>query len=386
MDDRISTLTDDLLCRILSFLPTEQAVATSILSKRWKPIWISVPVLDFDNQTHLRKGKPSYSFERLIYATIQARDPQQSIKTFRLKYELLDLELSEERANADINVWIKTAINHGVENLEIYLDCNSVPFDYIVRLTCCGIFSCKTLVVLKLKEVSLAASGSVELPSLKCLWLLRVEFEEPQYLMELLYGCPELEDLKTIFLDYAHGGSFCKERFKILPKLVRADIRSSGMEIMDGNSTSILMKAISNVEFMNITEFRVNDSVPEFPHLRHLTLSLISTVKSSNLMLLMLKNCPKVQSFELFGSFKDDDVLHYPHFVPECLTSCLTKCYLKRFEGTENDLQFAKYIMQNSTYLQSMKILSLSPDPLEVLKELAMYPRKSASCELSFDR
>ncbi|KAI3851466.1 hypothetical protein MKX03_019210 [Papaver bracteatum] len=46
--DHISTLPDDVLIRILSLVPTEQAVLTSLLSKRWKFLWTSMPELDFD--------------------------------------------------------------------------------------------------------------------------------------------------------------------------------------------------------------------------------------------------------------------------------------------------------------------------------------------------
>ncbi|KAJ6417200.1 hypothetical protein OIU84_002997 [Salix udensis] len=45
-EDVISELRDDILCYMLSFLPTKSAVATSILSTRWRNLWKSVTILD----------------------------------------------------------------------------------------------------------------------------------------------------------------------------------------------------------------------------------------------------------------------------------------------------------------------------------------------------
>ncbi|KAH1219361.1 putative F-box/LRR-repeat protein [Glycine max] len=54
MADSFSSLTESVLCYILSFLPTKDAVATSVLSKRWKPLWRSVPAFDFDCDCNLK--------------------------------------------------------------------------------------------------------------------------------------------------------------------------------------------------------------------------------------------------------------------------------------------------------------------------------------------
>ena len=47
--DRLSQLPDDLLIKILSFVPTKCAVATSILSKRWLSLWTLVASLVFED-------------------------------------------------------------------------------------------------------------------------------------------------------------------------------------------------------------------------------------------------------------------------------------------------------------------------------------------------
>ncbi|XP_057963981.1 F-box/FBD/LRR-repeat protein At5g56420-like [Malania oleifera] len=49
--DRISSLPDPILARILFFLPPKEAAITSVLSKTWNRIWVSsVPIFQFDLQ------------------------------------------------------------------------------------------------------------------------------------------------------------------------------------------------------------------------------------------------------------------------------------------------------------------------------------------------
>lgn len=48
--DRLSSLPDDILHTIMSFLPAWQAVQTCVLSRRWERLWCSMPCLNIDQQ------------------------------------------------------------------------------------------------------------------------------------------------------------------------------------------------------------------------------------------------------------------------------------------------------------------------------------------------
>jgi hypothetical protein len=44
-EDRIGALPDDILCRVLSFLPSRQSVCTCVLARHWCNLWKSVPTV-----------------------------------------------------------------------------------------------------------------------------------------------------------------------------------------------------------------------------------------------------------------------------------------------------------------------------------------------------
>ncbi|MGS7457711.1 F-box protein, partial [Mycobacterium tuberculosis] len=63
---------DSVLSCILSFLPTERVVATSILSKRWRYVWTSVDKLDFDNSRHCSRSiKVQRHFAPFVYKVLK---------------------------------------------------------------------------------------------------------------------------------------------------------------------------------------------------------------------------------------------------------------------------------------------------------------------------
>jgi hypothetical protein len=78
----------------------------------------------------------------------------------------------------------------------------------------------------------------------------------------------------------------------------------------------------------------------------------------------------------------------FPDFVPECIYSLLRICTISDYEGREDEMRLAKYIMQNSRSLETIKIRcksSLNPgDKFEMLKHLSLCPRMSKTCKLEF--
>lgn len=58
--DRLSALSDELLCHVLSFLPSRQAVQTTTLSKRWVDLWLSMPSINLDISDFPDTGRFSF--------------------------------------------------------------------------------------------------------------------------------------------------------------------------------------------------------------------------------------------------------------------------------------------------------------------------------------
>ncbi|CAL9247960.1 unnamed protein product [Arabidopsis halleri] len=192
----MNCLPDELLVQILSFLPTKEATSTSVLSKRWRTLFTFSPNLDFDNsillQSKKRKRKmrnTQKSFRDFVDSTL-ALQGGKGIKSFSLKF----IEtLGDVNGVVDVNRWICNAVEHGVSELHLRIDCTRrcfIPSE---------IFTSTTLVKLSLVTQSYIPilPTVISLPALKVLFLDSIWFEFPQFVM-FLTACPALEDL-TIY-------------------------------------------------------------------------------------------------------------------------------------------------------------------------------------------
>lgn len=114
--DIISDLPSSILERILSFLPLQDVVRTSILSTQWKDRWSTLPHLVF-NAEAFKANFPISQQQDLI--TTRIIDKVLLQHTGPILHFTLSMKYM--KSCSDINHWIKFISSHGVENFTLEL-------------------------------------------------------------------------------------------------------------------------------------------------------------------------------------------------------------------------------------------------------------------------
>ena len=192
--DRISGLSDELLVKILLFVPTKVAVSTSILSKRWEYLWMGLPKLDYG-----RIDCSESECERLRCFLVRnlPLHRAQVIESFRLRVGCSCFKPE------NIQMLVLTAVSHCLRELKIVYESDSAELDILPS----NLFTCKSLVFLKLAgDIILDVPRMVSLPSLKTLKLQKIVCCNGETRQRLLSNCPILEDLMVDLHDYDYTG------------------------------------------------------------------------------------------------------------------------------------------------------------------------------------
>ncbi|XWS09972.1 hypothetical protein CRYUN_Cryun39dG0035800 [Craigia yunnanensis] len=188
--DKISKLPDELIEQILCFLPTKDAVATSILSKRWYPFWTKLPVLRLQDSIHCETRRQTMIKFKQFVSRVLRRNKAVSLHKFHLNCR----PIYERRC---FNTWVCSAINKGVQEIEISISTTPKHHNFL-RLPC-QIFKAEKLKFLKLSGRILidfpGESSSVCFPSLKTLHLFYVNIANEESFGKLFSGCLVLETL-----------------------------------------------------------------------------------------------------------------------------------------------------------------------------------------------
>ncbi|EOA36413.1 hypothetical protein CARUB_v10010902mg [Capsella rubella] len=177
METRICDLPDDLLLRILHHVPTKDALATSILSKRWRYVWTMLPTLEF-----IDDGSESVGW--FIENSLQLHKAP--------KLYCLTVEVGPRcPVDLDVGNWVDNAVNRGVRGLFLKLLWNAEPTSFPKCL-----YTCDTLVALTLSnQILVDVSFQARLPSLLSLNLKYVVYKDEDSLVRLLSSSPVLKVL-----------------------------------------------------------------------------------------------------------------------------------------------------------------------------------------------
>ncbi|KAK7858059.1 f-box protein [Quercus suber] len=102
----INNFPDPILQHVLSYLSTKEAVRTSILSKRWKYLWTSIPKIDFN------EGAPDgrMMFMKFVERVLALHGPS-NIKRFSLSCNV-------QYDTSRITAWMRSVVKHKRLTLE----------------------------------------------------------------------------------------------------------------------------------------------------------------------------------------------------------------------------------------------------------------------------
>ena len=126
-EDRISNLPDGVLNHILSLLPTNSAVATGRLSRRWRHLWKHLSVLNFSDDSHeyveRLQAKRFKKFALFVYSVLALlRNPRAIQKmTLNCAYSLNYVDKFREYS---VDTWVRAVIGPHLQ--ELNLDLNSL--------------------------------------------------------------------------------------------------------------------------------------------------------------------------------------------------------------------------------------------------------------------
>ncbi|KAK9274159.1 hypothetical protein L1049_018973 [Liquidambar formosana] len=187
--DRISDLPEPLIHHILSFLQTVDVVRVSVLSRRWRYLWNSIPCLDFD-YTLFSTGPMTYFFQFRFGEKFT--DFVNRVLSAREECDIQRLHLScFNHCNSWVDRWICDAVGRNVQELDLsFCPDDSFELPHCLQTT-------KLLTVLKLNLCYrvLRMPTSMGFSRLTSLHFVSLKFLNDDSAREFFRSCPLLENL-----------------------------------------------------------------------------------------------------------------------------------------------------------------------------------------------
>ncbi|KAL7166272.1 hypothetical protein ACSBR2_037028 [Camellia fascicularis] len=384
----------------------------------------SVPNLEFDEKTLLvehpwsgmHKPKDHHrhvSFMNFIERVLLLHDLS-SIQRFYLS---CDPDIDKSRLNS----WISAAVKRDVREIDVNV-CGSI----ILRLPS-NLFTCKTLVVLKLgSQVHFDVPASISFPFLE-IFHISLIYPSNDLTQKLFSSCPVPEELsisalvgfgkiiydisspalKTLCISlsketlyrnsetvvmvdapileclHVKDNSLVLYCLKSLSSLVKASVCVEAPHpyafsaITQVNQLFGLLKAISNVKHLHLKAstmaalgFANDKNWPVFPNLIQLELGVCHNFCCKSLFDL-LNGAPNLCTMVFAKQFNWFE----PQGVPSCLRSSLKEIKIFGIDASQDELNLIKYLLKNAevlTKMTIMNVISRMEEENEFLKELVL--------------
>ncbi|CAL9231193.1 unnamed protein product [Arabidopsis halleri] len=433
-EDRISSLPDHLLCQILSNLPTKNAVTSSILSTRWRNIWLSIPILDID------------IVDVTTFVTFASR-----FLDFSKDSCLHKLKLSFGREDVDmctIKPWIEDAFKRKIQHLEV-----DSRVDEMIDMLPLTFYLSETLVSLRLHFVLLHRFVFVSLPYLKVMHLEDNIYNDDDTLENLISSCPVLEDLTIVrsvdettvkvlrvrsqslnSLKLVLDSSKCwynddSDDWEVIidaPRLAYLSLKddqsmsfvisnlgsSAKVDInvsfnvsdiweledwFERSNVGKLLTGLSSVRDMTISgktlkilcHYLKDEPMPQYRNMARLQAKFY--ICDLDMLPCVLESCPNLKSLvlKLKGVMENEEEISLSSSVPKCLLSSLENVEIRSYkDGYGAEIKLSKYFLENSLVLKEFKLFMDCDNEQESLlvRELSTFQRCSSACQVNVVR
>ncbi|RVW44636.1 F-box/FBD/LRR-repeat protein [Vitis vinifera] len=384
--DRISNLPSNIIDNILVRLPIHDAVRTSILSRKWRYKWLTLPQLVFEDSfsEQMTKELGVLSEEKLLAAVYQA------LLLHKGPIVKFSLAVPEFKSCSSVDHWIHFLSYHEIQEFSLSFSTGSahvLPYHifYFLQLRHLKLRLCQF-------KPPPAFGGFSRLISLE---FISMDFEAGQF-GTFISNSPLLEQLRGVFESIS---------FKNTPVLAVVSIAlnravnqrpgcSKPMKLAD--SLPALEKLYVGYNFLKL--LRAGDSVAgplgrPLEHLKVLRVWKMHMEDRQGMLdaLHLIKNSPNLQ--KLIIVIEPSRVAVVENLVGQDFSACclkrLEEVELHFISGIGSEVELIKLVLANAPGLKKMKIipsenLLFHARGLEILKKLIQFPRASPKAEIKY--
>ncbi|CAL5212875.1 unnamed protein product [Lathyrus oleraceus] len=428
--DSIGNLPDHILHHILSLMPTKDAIATSILSKRWNYLWMDLFAFNFAiyrNQSDSRICNPTNHLLDLVHRLLHRSNSRPISLTIAMYGSGITVD------PVKLHCFLSDPNMYKVEELDISLNLKSNPFILPQRFSTCASFNNLHLQL----ECVLNVPSCICFSNLKMLNISSVTFSNDNSLQKLLSGCVVLQEL----IMFGCGWNNIKQvniamstlrklsmdfNYPTDDELFGSKIEIDAVNLLSFTCSGFLTVEVSLVNLASIVDAYIdlqiyfplnqpyiaaheiklltglhhvkslrlsNDTLqclfiaqdnfhvlPSFYDLKRLDVNFGTVTGYTNAFLMdFLKKTPKLEELEIPNGFHPNTCMHGEEWimnsVPWCFKTCLNLFCFSNFDGDEAELQFLKFILENAPFLKNIYIYGSNNLQADLKKQTDIYDR-----------